>query len=85
ELVDVNAFHQPGVEAGKKAAAAVLGLQRRLVAALDGELRDVRAVAARAGADPTDCWPILQHLAANRPEVRGVRLHDPVTAAFRRV
>jgi glucose-6-phosphate isomerase len=85
ELVDVNAFHQPGVEAGKKAAAAVLGLQQRLLAALDGELRDVRTVAARAGADPADCWPILQHLAANRPEVHAVRLHDPANAAFRRV
>ncbi|MFN6144944.1 MAG: glucose-6-phosphate isomerase [Planctomycetota bacterium] len=84
ELVDVNAFHQPGVEAGKKAAARVLDLQKRLVAALDGELRDVRALAGKAGADAADCWPILQHLAANRPEVHGVRLHDPATAAFRR-
>jgi glucose-6-phosphate isomerase len=84
ELVDINAFHQPGVEAGKKAAARVLELQRRIVAALDGEPRDVRAVAARAGADPADCWPILQHLAANRPDVHGVRVHDPVAAAFRR-
>ncbi|MFN9946956.1 MAG: glucose-6-phosphate isomerase [Planctomycetota bacterium] len=84
ELVDVNAFHQPGVEAGKKAAARVLDLQKRLVAALDGELRDVRALAGKAGADAADCWPLLQHLAANRPEVHGVRLHDPATAAFRR-
>jgi glucose-6-phosphate isomerase len=84
ELVDVNAFHQPGVEAGKKAAARVLSLQQRVVAALDGDLRDVRAIAARAGADPADCWPILQHLAANRPEVHGVRVHDPAAAAFRR-
>jgi glucose-6-phosphate isomerase len=84
ELVDVNAFHQPGVEAGKKAAARVLDLQKRLVAALDGELRDVRALAGRAGADAADCWPILQHLAANRPEVHGIRMHDPATAAFRR-
>ncbi|MFN9278099.1 MAG: glucose-6-phosphate isomerase [Planctomycetota bacterium] len=84
ELVDVNAFHQPGVEACKKAAARLLDLQKRLVAALDGELRDVRALAGKAGADAADCWPILQHLAANRPEVHGVRLHDPATAAFRR-
>ena len=27
ELVNVNAYHQPGVEAGKKAAAAILNLQ----------------------------------------------------------
>ncbi|MFN6195575.1 MAG: glucose-6-phosphate isomerase, partial [Planctomycetota bacterium] len=82
--VGINAYHQPGVEAGKKAAARELDLQKRLVAALDGELRDVRALAGKAGADAADCWPILQHLAANRPEVHGVRLHDPATAAFRR-
>jgi glucose-6-phosphate isomerase len=27
-LVDVNAYHQPGVEAGKRAAAEVLAVQR---------------------------------------------------------
>jgi glucose-6-phosphate isomerase len=34
ELVGINAYHQPGVEAGKKAAAAVLRVQAKLVAAL---------------------------------------------------
>jgi len=33
-LIRINAYHQPGVEAGKKAAAAVLDVQRRVVAAL---------------------------------------------------
>ena len=33
-LVGINAYHQPGVEAGKKAAAGVLDLQRRVLAAL---------------------------------------------------
>ena len=33
-LVNVNAYHQPGVEAGKKAAAAVLDLQRTLLTVL---------------------------------------------------
>jgi len=84
ELVDVNAFHQPGVEAGKKAAAKVLDLQKRLVAALGSEGLDVRALAATVSADPADCWPILQHLAANRPEVVVVQRHDPALARFRR-
>jgi len=30
-LVNINAYHQPGVEAGKKAAASVLDLQRQVV------------------------------------------------------
>ncbi|MFM9073735.1 MAG: glucose-6-phosphate isomerase, partial [Cyanobium sp.] len=34
ELINVNAYHQPGVEAGKIAAAEILSLQQRLEAAL---------------------------------------------------
>src|SRR5437764_9023318 len=33
-LVGINAYHQPGVEAGKKAAASVLALQGKVLAAL---------------------------------------------------
>ncbi|MBX3463009.1 MAG: glucose-6-phosphate isomerase [Planctomycetes bacterium] len=84
ELVDVNAFHQPGVEAGKQAAAQVLALQGRLLAALGAEAQDVRGLAAKAGADPADCWPVLQHLAANRPEVAVVHGHEPARARFLR-
>src|SRR5256885_1054963 len=32
-LVGVNAYHQPGVEAGKKAAASVLALQGKVLSA----------------------------------------------------
>ena len=84
ELVDVNAFHQPGVEAGKKAAAKVLELQKKLFAALGNAPQDVRALAAKVGADAADCWPVLQHLAANRPEVHALKLHEPAAATFRR-
>lgn len=33
-LVNINAYHQPGVEAGKKAAAAVLELEQKVIAHL---------------------------------------------------
>jgi glucose-6-phosphate isomerase len=84
ELVDVNAYHQPGVEAGKKAAAKVLELQKKLLASLAAAPQDVKTLAAKVGADPADCWPVLQHLAANRPEVHAVRAHDPANAAFKK-
>ena len=48
------------------------------------EPADVRALATKVGADPADCWPILQHLATNRPEVAVARGHDPATARFHR-
>ena len=87
ELIDTNAYNQPGVEAGKKAAAVVLALQARLYAALgssNGTDRDVLTLAAEVGADPADCWPILQHLAANRSDVHCIAGHDPAAATFLR-
>jgi glucose-6-phosphate isomerase len=66
-LTGINAYHQPGVEAGKKAAAEVLDLQRKVVAALGAEPRDVEAIASAAGADAQveTVLHLLEHLAAN--------------------
>jgi glucose-6-phosphate isomerase len=66
-LVNVNAYHQPGVEAGKKAAGGVLELQRKIVSALkaSGEAgATVEQLAAGLGDDET-AFAILEHLAAN--------------------
>jgi glucose-6-phosphate isomerase len=68
-LVNINAYHQPGVEAGKKAATAVLELQLRVAAALaesKGQPATAESVAARVGADSEAVYHVLQHLAANR-------------------
>jgi glucose-6-phosphate isomerase len=69
-LVNVNAYHQPGVEAGKKAAASVLDLQRKLVGALksrgvDGATAEQLAVECGSAADVETAFKILEHLAAN--------------------
>jgi len=65
-LVNINAYHQPGVEAGKKAAAAVLDLQKSIVAALTASPATVEQIAALAGSkDPEGVYLILEHLAAN--------------------
>jgi len=74
-LVNINAYHQPGVEAGKKAAASVLDLQRRVLGAMRqaGTPLSVAQVAEAAG-DPTQVeavYKILRHLAANG---RGITL-----------
>jgi glucose-6-phosphate isomerase len=68
ELVDTNAYHQPGVEAGKKAAVGVIDVQRRLLAHLrqhPGELRLATELASAVGADPETVFVVLRHLAAN--------------------
>jgi len=65
-LVGVNAYHQPGVEAGKKAAASILTLQGRLMAALSGAQRSAEELAAALGeSDPETVYHLLEHLAAN--------------------
>jgi glucose-6-phosphate isomerase len=69
-LVGINAYHQPGVEAGKKAAAAVLDLQRRVVAALQakgapGGTCEEIAAAAGAPDEVETVFHVLERLAAN--------------------
>lgn len=69
-LVNINAYHQPGVEAGKKAAAEFLDALKKVRAALKpGEPQTAEAVAAGIGADPEDVWHCLNHLAANQTGV----------------
>ncbi len=68
-LVSVNAYHQPGVEAGKKAAGNVLDVQRKLVEELQarraaGATAEQLAAAVAPGDDET-VFAILEHLAAN--------------------
>lgn len=69
ELVDVNAYHQPGVEAGKKAAEEILGLERRVVTALReraGRSLTLDEVARAVGTSDLEAvFHVLRHLAAN--------------------
>jgi glucose-6-phosphate isomerase len=66
-LIGINAYHQPGVEAGKKAAASVLALQGRVLAALSTAPQTVEQVAISAdAADQTETvYMLLEHLVAN--------------------
>jgi glucose-6-phosphate isomerase len=71
ELVGINAYHQPGVEAGKKAATAVIALQLKALAHLRSGAPGVggtaEQIAAAIGApdEAETLHLILQHLAAN--------------------
>ena len=66
-LVGINAYHQPGVEAGKKAAASVLALQGKVVAALSSTPQTAEQIAAGAGAQDQveTVYLLLEHLVAN--------------------
>jgi glucose-6-phosphate isomerase len=65
-LVNINAYHQPGVEAGKKAATRVLELQLRVKKVLaSGPGKTPEEIAKELDADPEDVFHIVRHLAAN--------------------
>lgn len=76
ELIDINAYDQPGVEAGKRAAGAVIELQRRLMQLLDAEPRTAEELAGLlgAGASPRDLYDLLLHLSTNGR--RGIVVRD---------
>ena len=66
-LIGINSYHQPGVEAGKKAAASILALQGNVLSVLTETPQTAEEIASAAGAPDsaeTVCL-LLQHLAAN--------------------
>jgi len=69
-LVQVNAYHQPGVEAGKKAAAGVLTLLARVKGALSAQPQTAGQIAGALSEDPEAVWHALTHLAANDARVK---------------
>ena len=68
-FVRINAYHQPGVEAGKKAAQAVIALQTRLIARLGSQKAPATAEELADGIGAADdvetVFKLLEHLAAN--------------------
>lgn len=66
-LIGINAYHQPGVEAGKKAATVVLALQTKVAATLSAEPRTAMQIAEEIGSsdDAETIFSLLEHLAAN--------------------
>jgi glucose-6-phosphate isomerase len=82
-LVNINAYHQPGVEAGKKAAAAVLALQAKAAGALSGSAQTADQVAQKIGSPDSaeTVYLVLEHLAANG-RAKATNAGDPSKAVF---
>ncbi len=83
-FVGINAYHQPGVEAGKHAAAEVLKLAGGLVALLGDDGETAGAIASRAGADAVEVWHVLRRLATMERGVECVVGDGPMADRFRR-
>ena len=78
-LININAYHQPGVEAGKKAASSVIAVQGQILKVLH-EARDplsLDEVIAKVGSESSETvFKVLEHLAAN-PDHRVRKTHGP--------
>jgi glucose-6-phosphate isomerase len=69
-LVNINAYDQPGVEAGKKAASKLLQLQMQVREELSGEGKTAEQIARSVDADPEDVFHLLRHLASNDSRIK---------------
>jgi glucose-6-phosphate isomerase len=86
-LVEINPYHQPGVEAGKKAATAVLEAQKRILHCLrragggDLTLEEI-AAQSECTRDPETVFKVLEHLRANQDH--GIAATEGATPFLRR-
>ena len=79
-LVNINAYHQPGVEAGKKAATKIIELQLRVQKELEadkGNAKTAIEIASQVEADPEDVYHVLIHMQANHPNITRAAGADP--------
>ena len=82
-LVNINAYHQPGVEAGKKAAGAFLETLAQVRSHLTSSPMSAAEIAAEINADPEDVYHCLTHLSANG-EVQIALGASPAQDSFQR-
>jgi glucose-6-phosphate isomerase len=88
-LVNVNAYHQPGVEAGKKAAASILEIQGKVLSALSSTPATAEEIAAKIGSTDSaeTVFQLLEHLSANgraKPAIASPT-SNPATAQYSKI
>jgi len=82
-LVNINAYDQPGVEAGKKAATRLLQLQKQVIAKLIvGRGQTAEEIAHSIDADPEDVFHVLRHLASNDSQISVAPGEEPSEDRF---
>src|SRR5438552_2628388 len=82
-LVNINAYDQPGVEAGKKAATKLLQLQKQVREKLTtGAGKTAEEIARSIDADPEDVFHVLRHLASNDSHIQIMSGEETVDEKF---
>jgi glucose-6-phosphate isomerase len=90
-LININAYHQPGVEAGKKAAAAVIALQHRILNYLTekrGHALTSSQLASGIGAhdDHETVFKLCEHMSENPDHgIRKTEAKDPLEATYQKI
>lgn len=88
-LINVNAYHQPGVEAGKKAASAVIELQLKVQVFLSSKSPNTYTVqqiadAIGSGDSSEAVFKLCEHLSSNPGRhIERVKAGNPATVAYR--
>lgn len=87
-LININAYHQPGVEAGKKAAGTVIALQKEVVTLLSSQNSALSAeeIAEMIGKPEQveSVFAVLRHLAANPDrKITAIVKEKPLAMLFR--
>ncbi|WP_435896210.1 glucose-6-phosphate isomerase [Oceaniferula spumae] len=82
-LVNINAYHQPGVEAGKAAAGIFLDLLQKVKGALGDNEQTADQIASWIEADAEDVYHCLTHLASNGVAVVSAG-HSPAEDSFKK-
>jgi glucose-6-phosphate isomerase len=80
-LVHINAYHQPGVQAGKLAAGDFLDTLNQVRGHLSGSEHTAEAIATQIDRDPEEVYHCLVHL-ANNDEVTQVEGDTPAEDTF---
>src|SRR6266496_3423811 len=82
-LVNINAYDQPGVEAGKQAATKLLQLLQQVRGQLRaGAVKTAEEIAHSIDEDPEDVFHALRHLASNDSRIRVLPGDQPTDDQF---
>lgn len=78
-LVNINAYHQPGVEAGKKASAEVIEVMKKLLDVIGSEAKTVAQLASATNSSPETVFFVMEHLVTKGVQRVGPRQPDKVS------
>ena len=81
-LVNINAYDQPGVEAGKKAATKLLQLQHEVHGQLTSTGKTAEEIARALNVDPEEVFHLLRHLATNDAMIHVAKAELPTDDKF---